>query len=807
MPPPGVGLGLLGANPLLSTMPAFQMGAVGAPSPFPGFPGLAQPPAVDRSALTLQQLLGGLGMQAPPLPQVVPMAPILPPLATASQFNLGTSISMHLATPAMGFTHGGLTAAAQPPPPPEAPPQPPQQQLGSQSRAERPARTFEEAPPEKKKSRSRSRRARKSRSRNRKKSRSRSRRKSRSRSRRKNSRSRSRGRRKDSRSRSGKRGRRSRSRGNRRSRSRGVDLASEMAKSIAKAQAMANDRRGKQAPQAWPAPVENDISVDWTRVARQPVPRVFLPSYEAADPAAAAAIRATLGVVVESDPAGLGLTPAPLNRFADIPILPSWIKQALAENNWDTPMPIQAQALPILLAGKSIIGIAQTGSGKTVAFLIPMVIHACAQSPLTQADQGPIGLVLAPTRELAVQISEEADKLTKHSYNCQEHRGGIRSVAFYGGGKKWDQLGLFTREGSHIVVATPGRLLDFCSERKVSLRRVTYLVLDEADRMLEMGFQGDMERVSSAVRPERQMCFFSATWPKEVQALACTFCQDAPVTLRVGGAAPSLESGNLMARKGIKQHVVVVDFPGETYKPWIRQEAEKRKLLEAHIKEVLVEGSLSKMIVFVNEKGFADELANKMYEEGIWDCNTLHGGRPQQKRLEVLDQFRKGDVRLLIATDVMGRGLDVPGVTHVVVFSMGGCEDYIHRIGRTGRGKDGVGNALVFFEYSPKNPHYAKDLIDVLEKSEQIVPPDLRRIADDVASGRRKSDEGGGWWGSNNSWAQGGGNDWKSGGDDQKAKTFATQGISTKDIAAAQFTSFTTVEHISVDQLPAGFCG
>merc|ERR1711920_1222653 len=193
-------------------------------------------------------------------------------------------------------------------------------------------------------------------------------------------------------------------------------------------------------------------------------------------------------------------------------------------------------------------------------------------------------------------------------------------------------------------------------------------------------------------------------------------------------------------------------------KPWEKQEEEKLRLLEAHIKHSLKDG-FSKMIVFVNQKTFADELSQKMYNEGIWDCDTLHGGRPQEKRLWILDKFRSGEVRLLIATDVMGRGLDVPGVTHVVVFSMGGIEDYVHRIGRTGRGKDGKGHALVFFEFSPNAPGAAKELISLLEKSEQRVPPELRQIADDVASGRRRSDDG---WNSRGSWGSSswGGNDW-----------------------------------------------
>jgi len=196
--------------------------------------------------------------------------------------------------------------------------------------------------------------------------------------------------------------------------------------------------------------------------------------------------------------------------------------------------------------------------------------------------------------------------------------------------------------------------------------------------MLELGFRGDMDQIGAAIRPERQTAFFSATWAKEVQSLACTLCTDTPVAIRVGGSGKANgENGDaLMAREGITQEVIVVDFPAET-KPWVKQEEEKNRLLEEHIRKTMQEEN-TKMIVFVNQKNFADELSEKLWKEGI-SCDALHGGRPQETRLWVLDKFRKGETRLLIATDVMGRGLDVPAVTHVVVYSMGGIEDYITR--------------------------------------------------------------------------------------------------------------------------------
>jgi len=475
----------------------------------------------------------------------------------------------------------------------------------------------------------------------------------------------------------------------------------------------------------------------------------------ALDPSEASSRRAELDIVIESEPAGVGVTPAPLSSFSDCgSLFPSWLTDAFTENKWDKPMPVQAQSLPILLSGRNLIGIAQTGSGKTGAFLIPAIVHCLDQQPLRRTEQGPIVLVISPTRELAVQISDEAEKMLKHSSRCREHHGGIRSAVFYGGGRKGDQLKKFTFDGSHICVATPGRLIDFCTARQVSLRRVTYLCLDEADRMLDMGFSGDMQQIGAAVRPERQTVFFSATWPKEVQSLATSMCTDgqAPVLIRVGAKSAEGGEGGLQARAGITQRVVVVDFPEEA-KPWIKQEEEKRRLLDLHIKEVLAQEG-TKMIIFVNQKTMADEVSTKMWDEGI-PADAIHGGRPQESRLWILEKFRRGELRLLIATDVIGRGLDIPQVSHVVVYTMGGVEDYIHRIGRTGRGKDGIGQALVFFEYAGTQPDTAKELISVLQKSNQHVPQELVQIALDVAAGKRwsrnASNAGGGGWG-NGSW-------------------------------------------------------
>jgi len=525
-----------------------------------------------------------------------------------------------------------------------------------------------------------------------------------------------------------------------------------MAEAASRAQAAADE--AKAAAEAFVS-----IAVDWTKVPCPPFRKAFLEgAFSVADVAAAAAKRTELNISVESDAGGSGAIPAPLNSFSDLAVLPAWMHQSFTESRWDVPMPVQAQALPILLAGRNLIGIAQTGSGKTGAFLIPAIVHAHAQRPLRRADSGPVVLVVAPTRELAVQISDEADKLLRHSWKSYEHRGGLRSVCFYGGGRKFQQLQQFTFDGSHIVVATPGRLIDFCKEGKVSLQRVTYFCLDEADRMLDMGFSGDMDEISKAIRPDRQTVFFSATWPKEVQQLACNLCMDAPILIRVGrqgadtsaGGAEGDEEEALLARESIEQQVCVVDFAGEAA-PWDKQDAEKRRILDAHIKSVMAQPDC-KMIIFVNQKNFASELSEKLWNEGV-EADAIHGGRPQETRLSILDRFRKGETRLLIATDVIGRGLDIPKVSHVVVYNMSTVEDYVHRIGRTGRGKDAKGHALVFFEYSPNSPDTAKELISVLQKSKQEVPPPLARIAQEVATGVRQGRA---------SWGRSGSSDWKS---------------------------------------------
>ncbi|CAE8614766.1 unnamed protein product, partial [Polarella glacialis] len=419
----------------------------------------------------------------------------------------------------------------------------------------------------------------------------------------------------------------------------------------------------------------------------------------------------------------------PLGSFEDLQgILPDYAFACLAAMGIEGPMAIQAQALPLVLAGLDLIGIAKTGSGKTLAYLLPALPHIEVQPPLPRQDGSPgspLALVLAPTRELAVQISDEAKKLVQASQGSSRHPGGVGAGVLYGGGsasKGW-QLADIQRAG-HIVAATPGRLLDVMSTGEVSLDRVTYLVLDEADRMLECGFGEQVGCIGLAVRSDRQTLFFSATWPDEVEQLASAMCSSgiSPAKVMVGqrgsGDGPA-------SREDIVQEVVVFNQPS-----WEARDLAKQELLYAHLRETLAVPE-HKVLVFVSRKSLADELGQRLWDEGF-QANTMHGGKSQEHRLAAIEGFRTGQYQLLVATDVMGRGLDIPNISHVVVFDMGEIDDYVHRIGRTARGLLGKGHALTFFEYDRKWPGLARELCDVLVASSQQVPPDLIALVNNV---------------------------------------------------------------------------
>lgn len=257
--------------------------------------------------------------------------------------------------------------------------------------------------------------------------------------------------------------------------------------------------------------------------------------------------------------------------------------------------------------------------------------------------------------------------------------------------------------------------------------RVTYLVLDEADRMLEDGFGAQVGAIVNAIRKDRQVLFFSATWPPEVQELAQKMCDSqTPVSVTVGQRE---DGSGLTTREEIIQEVVVFDHDS-----WDVRDMQKQKLLHAHLQEVLANPE-HKVLVFVSRKQLADELCHALRNQGF-STQAMHWGKQQDSRLEILGRYRRGETKLLVCTDVMGRGLDIPDISHVVQYDMGAIEDYVHRIGRTARGPYGKGHALTFFEYDKKWPHLAGDLVGVLGQSGQDVPLKLVEIANGVFNGQ-----------------------------------------------------------------------
>ena len=419
----------------------------------------------------------------------------------------------------------------------------------------------------------------------------------------------------------------------------------------------------------------------------------------------------------------------PIGDFQEVEgALPRYAVDALRRLGMVRPLPIQAQVLPFALRGNDLIGIAQTGSGKSLAFLLPAIAHVEAtDSEFVEGIATPKALILAPVRELASQIAEQANQLLPKS-TSRRHPAGIGAACIYGGGARVRDQQVKEIKGYHdLLVATPGRLCDFI-EDQVSLAQVGYLVLDEADRLLDDGFGEQVAGFDKHMRRQRQTLFFSATWPQEIQALASQLCRGSLVRVaagqQLGGEGPR-------ARSDVVQEVVVLD-EGD----WHRSAAVKRKHLNRHLRNLL-QYEENKVLVFVDTRATTWELGEQLQKEGF-KADYMYGGRSQDARQAIVDRFKTGEIKLLVTTDVMARGLDIPGISHVVVYdSYGGIEEYVHRIGRTARGLSGRGNALTFFEFSSSYPSMPAELIAVLEAADQAVPAELRKIAEEVASGER----------------------------------------------------------------------
>uniref|UniRef100_A0A672GFW5 RNA helicase n=1 Tax=Salarias fasciatus TaxID=181472 RepID=A0A672GFW5_SALFA len=381
--------------------------------------------------------------------------------------------------------------------------------------------------------------------------------------------------------------------------------------------------------------------------------------------------------------------PNPIMKFHEASF-PSYVMDVINKQNWTDPTPIQAQGWPLALSGQDMVGIAQTGSGKTLSYLLPAIVHINHQ-PFLERGDGPICLVLAPTRELAQQVQQVAAEYGRASR--------LKSTCIYGGAPKGPQIRDLER-GVEICIATPGRLIDFLEAGKTNLRRCTYLVLDEADRMLDMGFEPQIRKIVDQIRPDRQTLMWSATWPKEVRQLAEDF---------------------------LKEYIVDVCNDGEKENKLIR-------LLE----EIMSEKE-NKTIIFVETKRRCDDLTRRMRRDG-WPAMGIHGDKSQQERDWVLNEFKYGKAPILIATDVASRGLDVEDVKFVINFDYpNNSEDYIHRIGRTARSQK-TGTAYTFF--TPNNMRQASDLVSVLREANQAINPKLLQMAED-RGGRSRGGRGG----------------------------------------------------------------
>jgi ATP-dependent RNA helicase DDX5/DBP2 len=391
--------------------------------------------------------------------------------------------------------------------------------------------------------------------------------------------------------------------------------------------------------------------------------------------------------------------PKPVRSFDHISLPPA-VLSAVQSAGFPGPSPIQSLGWPTALSGRDMVGVAQTGSGKTLAFLLPALVHMAAQPQLRPGD-GPMALVLAPTRELAGQIQAEAAKFTQGS--------DIRITAVFGGAPRYNQASDL-RRGVELVIATPGRLMDFLESGVTNLKRVTYLCLDEADRMLDMGFEPQIRKIVSQIRPDRQTLMWSATWPKEIQRMARDFCKEDPIKLTIG-------SDELTCNAKIVQQIEVVG------------EYEKRGRFMEWIKNASSGGG--KILIFTETKRGADSLTRELQYQQL-SAQAIHGDKDQRQRDRTLAEFKSGRCNIMVATDVAQRGLDVKDVQFVVNYDVPKTfEDYIHRIGRTGRaGADGT--AVTFFPadaYTPDVIRMARNIAKGMRDVGQQPPQALLELS------------------------------------------------------------------------------
>jgi superfamily II DNA/RNA helicase len=402
---------------------------------------------------------------------------------------------------------------------------------------------------------------------------------------------------------------------------------------------------------------------------------------------------------------------APTVRFADFGLAPE-IQRALSDQGYVHPTPIQAQAIPVVLAGRDVMGAAQTGTGKTASFSLPIIQNLLphANTSMSPARHAVRALVLTPTRELAIQVAENVKAYAQHT--------PLRSTVVFGGMDMKPQTEIL-RRGVEIVIATPGRLLDHVEQKNISLAQVQMLVMDEADRMLDMGFLPDLQRIINLLPKKRQNLMFSATFSPEIKKLAASFLTD-PLTIEVARSNAT--------NTAITQVLYKVS------------EEQKRDVVEHLIRS----RDLKQVLVFSNTKIGASRLARYLEQAGV-KASAIHGDKTQQERIAALEAFKKGDIDVLVATDVAARGLDITDLPCVINYDLPyNAEDYVHRIGRTGRA-GATGDALSV--YTDKDERLLVDIEKLIKQT--ITRGELtgftpgrpaERVSDRGSTGRRQSD-------------------------------------------------------------------
>lgn len=387
--------------------------------------------------------------------------------------------------------------------------------------------------------------------------------------------------------------------------------------------------------------------------------------------------------------------------------------EVIQKLGYEKPSSIQTQAIPSIMSGRDVIGVAKTGSGKTIAFLLPMFRHIKDQRPLDSLD-GPVGLIMTPTRELATQIHKECKPFLKAL--------NLRAVCAYGGAPIKDQIADLKR-GAEIIVCTPGRMIDLLaanSGRVTNLRRVTYVVLDEADRMFDMGFEPQVMKILANIRPDRQTVLFSATFPRQMESLARKTLAK-PLEIVVGGrsvVAPEITQIVEVRTEELK-FIRLLELLGNLYAEETNED--------------------DRALVFVDRQESADGLLRDLMRKG-YPCQSIHGGKDQIDRDSAIEDFKNGVTPIMIATSVAARGLDVKQLKLVVNYDAPNhLEDYVHRAGRTGRAGN-TGTAVTFI--TPDQERYSLDIAKALRQSGQEVPEELQKLVntfiDKVKAGKEK---------------------------------------------------------------------